>query len=282
MSKIKNLSSYLTPTCLIFFVYLGVISCTKVVDVDVPNGGERLIIEASINWEKGTSGNEQDILLSLSTPYFKENKFTPAQGANVKVTNILTQDIFTFNEQEPGVYRTADFIPVIDATYTLEVVYDANTYQSTNILHGVSEIGEITQDVEEIFGSESIQVMVEVNDPANRENFYYNEFWSSHGDELLSREVENDALSDGNAVTFDYEDEDISAGEILNIRVYGIDEGYYNFMNLLLEQSEGDGGPFATIPAKLIGNCVNMTNPDKETLGFFRLSEYATTTYTVQ
>lgn len=275
MLKIKHILLFIA-------VYLGTSSCTKVVDVDVPNGGDRLIVEASINWEKGSTGNQQTILLSLSTPYYSQNKFTPAKNAEVKITNMLTQDVFVFTEEEPGIYTTSTFQPVVNATYQLQVIYNANTYQSTETLEDVSPITEVTQDVEEIFGTESILVSASVEDPSNAENYYYSEFRNPTNNALLSRGVESDELSDGNALQFEYDDEDIQPGDQIDIRVSGVSKGYYNFMNLLLEQSEGGGGPFSTIPAKLIGNCVNITNPDQETLGYFRLSVYSQITYTVQ
>mgnify|MGYP000571973310 CR=1 FL=1 len=272
-----------TSLVIILFCFIPM-ACTKVVDVDVPNGGERLIIEASINWEKGTSGQNQTILLSLSTPFFEKNKFTPANNAQVTVTNVLTQDVFTFTEQEPGVYTTSSFIPVLDATYNLEVIYEEETYTASETLKPVSEITHVIQGVESIFGEESIQISAFIPDPVNQKNFYYTEFWDTQeGRSLIGREVESDELSDGNDINFEYDDENFKSGRALEINVYGISEGYFNFISLLLEQTGGEGGgPFSTIPAKLIGNCINKTNPAKETLGYFRLSEKSKYVYTIE
>lgn len=267
---------------LLLIVSLGFSACTKVVDVDVPDGGDRLIIEASINWEKGSSGNNQTILLSLSTPYYSQNKFTPAQNAEVKITNVNTNDVFTFTEQEPGVYTTSNFQPVLMNTYQLEVVYNSNVYQSTDVLTDVEGIIGVTQETEEGFDSESISISAVVPDPADAENFYYTEFRNTTNNDLLGREVDTDELSNGNHMLFEYDDEEFRTGEQVDILVFGVSKGYYNFMNLLLEQSEGGGGPFSTIPAKLIGNCVNTTNPNEETLGYFRLSTFSKVTYTIE
>ena len=59
-------------------------SCTDVIEVDVPVAAPRLVIEASIDWEKGTLGNEQTISLSLSTPYFDDSN-TAVTGASIIV-----------------------------------------------------------------------------------------------------------------------------------------------------------------------------------------------------
>ena len=41
---------------------LTLTSCTDVIELDVPSEAPRLVIEASINWEKETIGNNQRIL----------------------------------------------------------------------------------------------------------------------------------------------------------------------------------------------------------------------------
>lgn len=65
-------------------------SCTDVVDVDVPEAVPRLVVEASIDWEKGTQGNEQFIKLTMSTPFFDNLSNTDVAGASVKITNNTT------------------------------------------------------------------------------------------------------------------------------------------------------------------------------------------------
>ena len=60
-------------------------SCTDVIDLEVPEAPPRLVIEASIDWIKGTEGNEQVVKLSTSTAFFDNLQETPVQGAIVKV-----------------------------------------------------------------------------------------------------------------------------------------------------------------------------------------------------
>ncbi|MCH2193625.1 hypothetical protein [Kordia sp.] len=82
MKKTKIYNS--TSVILVKLSFL--ISCTDTVDVDVPNAGSRLLIEALINWEKGTSGQTQTIKLSESTAYFDSNLDVSVTGASVIVT----------------------------------------------------------------------------------------------------------------------------------------------------------------------------------------------------
>ena len=71
-------------------------SCEDVIDVDVNNAEPRLVIEASLDWEKGTAGNAQTIKLSMSSPYFSTEEDTSVSGATVTVTNTNSGAIFNF------------------------------------------------------------------------------------------------------------------------------------------------------------------------------------------
>ena len=71
-------------------------SCEDVIDVNVPTESPRLVIDASINWFKGSLGNEQQIKLTLTAPYF-ENSVPPANGAQVEITD-TNNNIFIFIE----------------------------------------------------------------------------------------------------------------------------------------------------------------------------------------
>jgi len=105
-------------------------SCEDVIDVNLDNAEPKLVIEASINWLKGTSGNEQTIKLSLTAPYFDET-IPPANGAIVLVTD-QNENTYTFIEDgTTGIYKNSNFIPIIDATYLLNITYDNEIYTAS-------------------------------------------------------------------------------------------------------------------------------------------------------
>jgi hypothetical protein len=68
-------------------------SCEEVIDVDLQATTPRLVIDASINWFNGTLGNEQEIKLTLTVPYFDE-EIPPANGA---IVSIMNTDNVVFN-----------------------------------------------------------------------------------------------------------------------------------------------------------------------------------------
>ena len=70
----------------ILAIGLFLFSCEEVVDVDLNKSKPKLVIDASIKWGKGTTGNDQTIRLSTTADYFN-NTVPPANGALVTITD---------------------------------------------------------------------------------------------------------------------------------------------------------------------------------------------------
>lgn len=257
-------------------------SCTDTIDVDVSDGGVRLVIDASIDWEKGTTGQTQTIRLSESTTFFNDNPDVPVTGAIVRVIKDDDGAQFIFEDQNNGEYMTTSFIPVIDQSYTLEILYNEQVYTATETLMSVTEINDIEQATEEGgFGDDEIQLNIFFDDPADIDNFYLGEFTTAI-EPLPFLEALSDEFTDGNENFIEYDSEDLETGVNVAIMLQGISEGYYNYINILIEQSGGDGGnPFQTTPVQLNGNCINQNNPDEEVLGYFRLGEVVRANFTI-
>lgn len=277
----KKLLNIILP--LYVFVFIG-FSCTDPVTVTVPNGGKRLVVEASINWEKGTTGAVQTIVLTTSTGYFNANTMVPVQGAVVTVTKNDNGAQFVFQDQNNGKYIATNFKPQLRQSYTLSIDYNGQRYEAIETLMPVSKINRITQGVESGLNEESIRLDVFFDDPSGVKNHYLGEFIPD-GAQLLSLETLDDEFTDGNENFMEHDNDNIKAGDMIGVRLYGISERYYNYINLLIEQSGingGGGGPFQTTPVQLKGNCININNPEEEVLGYFRLSEVDRTSYVVK
>lgn len=263
------------------FIFVLLIGCEDVVDVDLNETEPRLVIEASINWFKNTSGNEQRIKLSLSAPFFDEN-IPPATGASVQITD-TNNNIFTFTEDSnTGVYINSNFIPVLNETYTLNINYNGETYIGVETFKSVAPIDFVEQNNDGGFSGEDIELKAFYTDPANEENYYFFEFKSDIA-VVPTLEVYEDRFTDGNQIFGFYTEEDLESGDEVIIRNYGVSKRFYDFMFILLQQGSDDsGGPFETQPATVRGNCINETNPDNFPFGFFRLSEVDEITYIVE
>ena len=273
----------------LLMLFAVTVSCTDVVDVEVPEGPERLTIEASLDWERGTSGNDQTILLSTSTPFFNDEKFVPVTGAIVRVTNTDNGTEFVFEDQNNGRYTTSDFIPIIGNAYALEILYNGERYTATETLYAASEITEVTQSTEDGEDDEALEVNVSFLDPANIENYYFLRM-QSRNDLFPELFYIKDEFIDGNEFTVYYEKveddddniEEFKPGDIVDFSFMGISEQYHDYLRLLTEQYESAGEPFSPPPVPLVGNCINEDDPDNFPYGYFRVTEMISGTYRFQ
>ncbi|MCX2682084.1 DUF4249 domain-containing protein [Galbibacter sp. EGI 63066] len=266
----------------VLLIIIGLLnSCTDVIDVNVPNGGARLVVDASINWQKGTLGETQTIHLRESTAFFDNNPDVPVTGASVTVTKENDGSLFVFADQNNGSYTATDFVPELNASYTLEILYNGNSYTATETLIAAPIINRIEQSIEGSGDDTEIQLQVFFDDPGDVGNYYLGEFTPSNLP-LPSLAVISDEFTDGNENFIENDNENYVAGATVGINVYGISQRYYDYLNILIQQSGSDeAGPFPTTPVQLKGNCTNVNDSNEEVLGFFRLSEFDTTSYTI-
>jgi len=264
-------------------------SCTDVIDIEVPEAAPRLVIEASMDWIKGTSGSQQTIKLSTSTPFFDNLVENPATGAIVKVINDTDSREVIFTDQNNGNYVTNEFVPVMGQSYTLEILYENEIYLASETMTPVTDITSVFQTRENGFDKDALEVNIEFNDPKDIKNFYLTKF-QRRGDLLQTLFDVKDEFTDGNKMSIFYEkinnddtgETEFVPGDIVDIGLNGISEQYYNYIKLLIQQSGGAGGPFSTTPAEIKGNCVNINSPENYAFGYFRLSEVDKRVYTFE
>ena len=278
---VKIILKITTFIVLTIVTLLILISCEDVVDVDLETAEPKLVIDASLKWQKGTTGNEQTIVLTTTTGFY-EDEVPAAIGATVFVTN-GNNDVFTFTEiPNTGEYFCANFVPEIDQTYTLTVIYNGETYTATETLKEVPEITSVIQDNEGGFTGDQIEVRFFYDDIPNVDNYYLIQFNTSITI-LPEYDVISDEFFQNNQMFGLYTNEDLNANDNVTLTLQGISESYYNYMNILLViAGSGGGSPFQTPPATVRGNIVNQTNFDNYALGFFRLSEIDSMQYTVE
>ena len=266
---------------ILILLSLTINSCEEPIDLNLNTSEPKLVIEASINWIKGTSGNEQEIKLSLSAPYY-DLETPPASNAFVSIFDSNNNEYIFTEEGSTGIYKNNSFIPVLNATYSLIINYDGETYSGSETLKSVAPIDFVEQKNDGGFSGNETELKVYYTDPANIENYYFFEFRNNFN-AIPTLEVYNDEFTDGNQIFGFYTEEDLTSGHEVVIRNNGISKSFYEYMHILLQQnSDEGGGPFETIPATVRGNCINETNPDNFPFGYFRLSEVDEITYIVE
>jgi len=266
---------------LLFPILFLTASCEEVVEVDLETAAPRLVIDASINWVKGTTGNEQTIKLTTTTGYYNP-QIPVVSGATVYITN-SAGTVFDFIEQPgTGNYNCTNFVPVTGENYTLTVISEGQTYRATETLYPTPDIEEIVQDNEGGFLNEDVEVRFFYPDNGATDNWYMYRFdWA--GLPYPDYDVIEDKFFQGNQMFGIFSDEDLAPGQQLRMRLYGISQRYYNYMQILISMAEGGAGsgPFQSPPTTLRSNMVNQTNEDNYALGYFRLGEVSDLTYTI-
>ena len=260
---------------------LLIFSCEDVIDLEVPTSEPKLVIDASINWFKGSSGNEQEIKLTLTAPYF-DNEVPPATGAQIVIEDTNNNTFQFVEDGNTGIYKNSTFVPTINGNYNLTINYQGEIFTATETLKPVSEIEYAEQNNDGGFSGEDTEVKVYFTDPGDEENYYFFEYIASV-ENKSTLDTLKDEFINGNQIFGFYVNEDFEPGETLTARHFGVSARFYEYMFILLQQnSENGGGPFETQPATVRGNCINQTNPDNFPLGYFRLSEADEFIYTIE
>lgn len=264
----------------IIIIVFAFISCERTVDVNLNTAPPKLVIDASLKWIKGTTGNNQEIKLSLTGDFFT-NATPPANGAIVTVTN-SSNTVFNFVEDgNTGVYKCTNFVPVINENYTLNVSYQGQIYNATDKLFGVPDITTINQQNGGVTGNE-IELKFNFLDNGSEANFYLEEYKVPFRPFPLYS-VFDDEFTNGNINFGLIIEEDFSAGQNINFKLHSISERYFNYMSILIGVSGGNSnGPFTTPPASVRGNIINVSNSNNFPFGYFRLSEIAERNYVIQ
>lgn len=266
---------------LVLFLTFGLVSCEEVIDVDLDTAAPRLVIDASLKWEKGTDGSTQKIKLTTTTGYFDQT-IPAVSNATVFVTNSSEQQ-FDFMEMLPssGDYICTNFIPTLNENYTLTVIVNGNTYTATEKLMPVPEIDKIEQKDDGGFGGGNIEIKFFYTDNGTTSDFYLSRAQLSRYS-IPQYGVSNDKFYQGNQISDIYSNEDIESGDTIDYTLSGISEGYFNYMQVLLSiAGNAGGGPFQSPPATVRGNILNTTDINNYALGFFSVSETASINYMV-
>jgi len=259
----------------IFFI----IGCEDVVSVDLNEGQERLVVEASLIRLKEFTGNNQQIRLTKTRGFFEDSLKT-VEDASVVVTKDDGQ-IFEFEHDSAGVYRNTEFVSELNEKYSLKIEVDNEIYTAEETFMPVVRIDSVSQRNNSGFGADEIELKAYYTDTAGEPNYYLFTFFVNFI-EFPTTEIFDDEFFDGNTIFARYQEEELKPGNQVVVTNFGLSKQFYEYMFVLLSQIGAAGGPFQAQPATVRGNIVNETNPENFPFGYFSLSESDQFIYTVQ
>ena len=278
-----------------FLIYLSIIAllfvaCEDPVEVDLRDDRKELVVDALITNAPGP----QEIRLTRTVGYFDPIGSNPGvSNATVVVFDADTLPyFFAESATEPGVYvypNGADF-DRIGEQYALTIIDGQDTFLSLSQMNPVPNIDTLQWEKQEetSFSEESYIVEFLANDLPGVGNTYF--FKSYKNDTLLnigeSVNIAYDAAfspgADLDGIEFivpirrigvnDF-DNPFQLGDTFRVEVIGITNEFYLFLNLA-EQQINNGGLFATPPANVPSNILNIKGEGAPRAnGFFVIGE---------
>ncbi|MEQ3657215.1 MAG: DUF4249 family protein [Dokdonia sp.] len=277
-------------------VLLLYISCEDVVDVDLPPQEPRLIVDALIRLDLENDASPLRIKVNTTGDFFEENTPTPLermQIINETITDVsgtifLTPDPEKPNEYVPlgenGAPVPGDLIGndiFLDGRLILTFVFQDELYLAETRFAPSPPIRSLEQGTSTVFGEDNLEMQVTFKDLPSPGNFYVFDF---DFNEFLTLE---DRFINDQEFTFSYFYENsFDDNQEVTISILGATEAFYNYMDLLIEQSDlTDGGPFQVPVTTVRGNILkvegvnnidifdNVGRPQEFVLGYFAVAQ---------
>ena len=271
----KNIKIYF-----LLAISILVASCEKVIDVDLNTMAPKLVIDASIKWQKGTLGNEQTINLSTTTSYYS-NQIPTVSGATIFITD-ATNNLFNFVETgSNGSYICTNFSPVLNGNYVLTVVLNGETYSATETLKPVPPIETIEQKDNTGFSGKDTEIKAIYTDNGTTDDYYLFKFKPSFT-VIPIYFLQEDRNFQGNQIFGLYRSDELEPGQNFEVTLSGISKQYFNYMRILVSiAGNSSGSPFQSPSATVRGNIINTTIEANYPLGYFSLSEQDSRNYII-
>ena len=246
----------------------GVITaCEDVIEVEVPSEAPRLVIDAIIRVDTSQAFIQPEIRVTQTASFF--DAVQPVSNITQMTLAALNengtgQEFMVLEETEPGsgIYRDPEPFPVdtlLSGPLILQIEHEDRLYFARTEFVPSVEINRLEQGDDILFSEDDTEVIVEITDTADQENFYVFDFGFS---EFLTVQ---DQFFNGQTFEFSYfYEEELETGQELQVSILGADQGFFDYMTLLIEQTQNDGGVFETPVATVRGNIFDVTDLDND------------------
>jgi len=253
-----NWTHYITVSLLAFATLT---SCEDVVEVAVPSEPPRLIIDALIRVDTSQATTLAQVKVKETNSFFES--VVPANLTQITIFD-LEQNAAAILIEDPegsGIYSTEMSTSALlnGGEFFLQVDFEDEFFVAYASFQPTVNIDSIVFGDGTLFGEDDTEIIVTFTDEPNRDDFYLFDF------DLGNFLVTEDEFYQGQQFSFSYfYDDELNTGDELEVSIMGVDEDFANYMNKLIEQSEGAFGPFETPAITVRGNIINATTIDNE------------------
>ena len=228
---------------LIPFALLFLISCEKVIDIDLNQSNPRFVIEGNLSNVTG----ESKVKISKTLNFDETTAFPAISGALVTITDNLLNQIDTLTETSAGIYFKAGLAGIEGHTYTMMVNIGNQIFTAVSTMPFSVNLDSLVQ--ENLAGSGTgggpggsggpgnpggdhdyetiIQITPHYTDPVNSENFY--QFEVTRNDTLVDDVfIRNDVGFNGSSSHLPLRVK-ADKGDVVTIDLQSIDKTVYNY-----------------------------------------------------
>ncbi len=271
-------------------------SCEDVIEIDAPAEEPRLIVEAIIRADTTAAQVPVRFKTTQTAGFFDEITIpdNPVQGG-MQLFNETQGGGATFllpDPEQPGTFiptgpdgtvATGGFLPGAaftdpDDRWILTFEWRDELYLAEYRVNFSVPIDNLEQGTETLFDEDETEVKITFTDLAERDDFYVFDL----GFGLFT--TAEDTFFNGQQFEFSYfYDENLQPGDEITVSILGADQQFFNYMNQIIELSEGDGGPFQVPTSTARGNFLkveginnidvsnNVDRNDEFILGYFAI-----------
>lgn len=264
---------YIKAVFLLTIVF-SLTACENVIDLELTTAPPRLVVEGNLDFSALNPDAPLEIKLSLTTNYY-DKEIPKVHDAKVWVEDQEGTKYPFYEHNDSGTYTSTtvkkDFI---NNEYKLYIEYANDVYEAKDILLPTPEVLDFVQTREAIFGENSYVLRMYFQDVV-RTGFPLNYYYMNvqRNDEKPDLKLQSNEFSQGNMLQAIFIDTDYEVGDEIKIEFHQISRNNHDYLNLIKNAINNGGGPFQTPISKIKGNVKNITTPEKEALGFFRVTE---------
>lgn len=283
------------------------LSCEDVIDVETPTDVPRLVVEALIRVDDNESFLPVQVKVSQTNNFFEEIPVTELESIVILyeefedgVSAFTGSSTLAEVAPDTGIYEPdPDFmddqrIPTIvifaeKVVFSMIIRHQGRVYFAETEYVPAVPIISVQQGNGKFFSDDDTELIVLFADDPSRDNNYVFDF---DFNEYL---VTDDEFYQGQLFEFSYfYDRQFEPGTEIEVSILGADQVFFNYMDLLIEQSGETQGVFQTPVATVRGNVFDITGldndqlvdnvarPDQFPLGYFAVVQEYKQTVTIR
>jgi hypothetical protein len=288
---------------LLFFWLLQ--GCEDVIDVDLPEEQPKLVVDALIRLDLTQPSSPFRVKVSTTGSFFDTVTPTPLERMQMINEDITTTAGVLFlipdpnipNEYVPlgenGLPEPGDLVPndlFLEGRLILTFVFNDELYLAETRFEPAPPINSIVQGDGNTFGDDTTELIFEITDLPDQDDYYVFDYDFGEFGTLEDRFFQDQSFEFSH-----FYNNELNAGDQATISILGANEDFYNYMGLLIEQSDlTDGGPFQVPVTTVRGNILkvegvdnidlfnNVGRPQEFVLGYFAVVQSHKETITIE